>query len=228
MGRGVGLAIVLAVALPSAARAVPVGYTLQSGSVSLTVDEYSPSEGRLYRAADTVEVAIASLTLIIDAAANAITIDLVTRPSGSLGLDPGTPAYADVADLVIESFAVQASGVLLANDSGYRFDQYVIVDATFGGFPSSTPVMPGAIGQGPIFGLGGGGVVNLAGVAVGFFESPFNENRLVVTGSFAASVVAPIPEPDAMLLFPLGLLVAGMAVRRRRSPRRWESIRATS
>ena len=226
------LAAAFALALPLAARATTT-YTLQSGTLTLTVDEYSPTDGRLYRAADPVKVAIDGATVILDPETAAIALlDLQAAPFVELALNPGTPSYEVDAyrTLIIDAFSVHAAdGALLGNGSGFSFTGGASVDATLagaGGYGSyasaaATPVMPGHLGTGSIY--GGGDSVSLSGVAIGLYASPFNDSRFVITGNFdfiATASTAPVPEPGSVLLFLTGLGVASFAGRDRTGGRR--------
>ena len=114
------LAAAFALALPFAARATTT-YTLQSGTLTLTVDEYSPTDGRLYRAAAPVRIAIDGATVILDPETAAIVLlDIQASPLVDLALYPGTPSYEVDAyrTLIIDTFSVHAAdGALLGNGS---------------------------------------------------------------------------------------------------------------
>jgi hypothetical protein len=226
------LAAVFAFALPLAARAATT-YTLQSGTLMLTVDEYSPTDGRLYRAAAPVKIAIDGATVILDPDTAAIQLlDIQATPFVELSLYPGTPSYENDAyrTLIIDAFSVYAAdGALLGNGAGFSFAGGASVDATLagaGGYGSyasaaATPLMPGQVGTGSIY--GGGDSVTLSGVAIGLYDSPFNDSRFVITGNFnfiAGASAAPVPEPGSVLLFLTGLGVASFAARDRRGRRR--------
>ena len=226
------LAAVFAVTLPFAARAATT-YTLQSGTLMLTVDEYSPTDGRLYRAADPVRVSLDGATVVLDPDTAAISLlDLHASPLIDLALYPGTPSYEVDAyrTLIIDAFSVHAAdGALLGNGSGFSFASGASVDATlagaggYGTYPSApaTPLMPGHLGTGSIYHSGDG--VTLSGVAIGLYDSPFNDSRFVITGNFnfiANPSSAPVPEPGSVLLFLTGLGVASLAARDRNGGRR--------
>jgi hypothetical protein len=233
------LAALIALGLPLAALA-STSYTLQSGTMTLTVDEYSPTTGRLVRAADPVKIAIDAATVILDPDTAAIQLlDLHATPLVELSLYPGTPSYELDAyrTLIIDAFSVHAAdGALLGNGSGFSFAGGATVDATlagsggYGSYPaaSATPLMPGHLGTGSMY-LGSDGLT-LSGVAIGLYDSPFNESRFVITGNFsviATSSAAPIPEPGGAVLFLTGLGVASLAGRARGKGRRkgWELAR---
>ena len=226
------MAAAFALVLPFAARATTT-YTLQSGTLTLTVDEYSPTNGRLVRAADPVKVAIDGATVILDPETAAIALlDLQATPFIDLALYPGTPSYEVDAyrTLIIDAFSVHAAdGALLGNGSGFSFPGGATVDATLagaGGYgtyasAAATPLMPGHLGTGSIY--GGGDSVALSGVAIGLYDSPFNDSRFVITGNFnfvATSSAAPVPEPGGVVLFLTGLGVASLAGRGRGNRRR--------
>ncbi len=238
MGFELLIAVAIAVGLATTARAAMM-YTLESGSVSLTVDEYSPGDGRLHRAANTVTVDLDSAVVMIDPDQDSmLSIVLSTSPYAQLALLPDTPASAEggFTMLVLESLTVEAlGGTLLANDSGYAFNGNVSVDAMFGvsGTGGDHQGMAGAplmgdLGQGPIYGdLANGGMIRMSGVAVASFDSPFNGNRLVVTGDFNfVASTAPVPEPGSPLLFAAGLLVASLAVQRHSKARGGKTVAA--
>jgi hypothetical protein len=219
------LALALLVAAP--AHAVTT-YTLGSGRLSITVDEYSPDAGRIQRAASTTTVDIASVLLTVDPDLGLVLdFDLSANPQIEFALPT-----AGSGTLVVESFGVSAtSGRLVAGGAGFTLDADVDVSATFAGagpygwyVGEAVPVMSAAVGPGPIYGnLDGGGAISLAGVARGVFQSPFNGNQLIVTGDFtftAIPVPAPVPEPDAALLFLAGLGVAFASAKRRPGARR--------
>jgi hypothetical protein len=233
------LAAAFAFGLPLAALAT-TAYTLQSGSLTLTVDEYSPTTGRLVRAADPVKIAIDGATVILDPETAAIQLlDIQATPFAALSLYPGTPSYEQDAyrTLIIDAFSVHAAdGALLGDGSGFSFSGGATVDATlagaggYGAYPSvsATPLRPGHLGTGSIYSSGDG--VALSGVAIGLYDSPFNESRFVITGNFnfvATSSAAPIPEPGGAVLFLTGLGVASLAGRARGKDRRkgWEPAR---
>ena len=222
------VAMAIAIGMQSAAHAAMM-FTLDSGSLTLTVDEYSESEGRLYRAADSVTVDIFGVVLMVDPGVDEMfSFQLTALPNVELELLPDTPSHGDGYEMImLNSFDVSAlGGALIANDSGYAFDGGVDVAAVFGasgpgGYYESVGVAPSMsdLGQGPVYGdLGYGESIRMAGVAVGSFDSPWNGNQLVVTGDFSfvakAAPAAPVPEPSAPLLFAAGLLVATAAVRR--------------
>jgi len=223
-------ALLLVAPLPSQAMTT---YTLESGTLTLTVDEYA--SGRLYRAGDTVKVAIDSATLIFDPDTAAMTVlDIQASPFVDLALYSSTPSYRNDSyrTLVIDAFGVHATdGALVGDGAGFSFADGVSVDATLGGiggygvYPSgpAVPVMPGQLGTGSIYGdLGSGDTVTVAGVARGFYESSFNDSRFVVTGNFnlVATRTAAIPEPGSVVLFLTGLGVASLAGRSRGRGRR--------
>ena len=232
------LAAVFAFGLPLVALAT-TAYTLQSGSLTLTVDEYSPTDGRLVRAADPVKIAIDAATVILDPETAAIQLlDIQATPFVELTLYPGTPSYEHDAyrTLIVDAFSVNAAdGALLGNGSGFSFAGGATVDATLagaGGYgtyasAAATPLMPGHLGTGSIYSRSDG--VALSGVAIGLYDSPFNESRFVITGNFnfVASSAAPIPEPGGAMLFLTGLGVAALAGRSRGKGRRkgWEPAR---
>lgn len=225
------LAVFVALALPLAARAATT-YTLQSGTLLLTVNEYSPADGRLYRAADPIRVAIDAATVILDPETAAIQVlSIHATPFAELALYPGTPSYENDAyrTLIVDAFSVSAAdGALVGDGAGFSFTDGVSVDATLagaGGYGSyasaaATPMIPGQLGTGSIY--GGGDSVTLSGVATGLYASPFNDSRFVITGNFnfiATASAAPVPEPGSALLFLTGLGVAALAARDRRGSR---------
>jgi hypothetical protein len=211
-------------------------YTLESGTLTLTVDEYA--NGRLYRAADTVKIAIDSAMVMLDPDTAELTLlDLQASPFVDLALYPSTPSYRNdtYRTLVIDAFGVHATdGALVGSGAGFTFSSGVSVDATVGGVGGYGPVpsnpavavIPGQLGTGSIYGdLGSGNAVTVSGVARGFYESPFNDSRFVVTGNFnlIATRTAAIPEPGSVVLFLTGLGVASLAGRGRGRGRRKRS-----
>jgi hypothetical protein len=217
------LALISALALPLTAFAATT-YTLQSGTLTLTVDEYSPATGRIVRAADPIRVALDSAMVVLDPDTAAVQIlDVQAAPFAELSLYPGTPSYENDAyrTLIIDAFSVHAAdGALLGNGAGFSFSGGATVDATlagaggYGSYPSAAavPVVPGQLGTGSIY--GGGDSVTLSGVAIGLYDSPFNDSQFVITGNFnfiASVSSAPVPEPGSVLLFLVGLGVASFA-----------------
>jgi len=230
------VAFLCLLALAPAARAATT-YTLDSGSIVLTVDEYSPTDGRLVRAADSVKIAIGSATVTLDP--DLLAVDLLeihATPGLELALYPGTPSSNDGYEtLAIEAIDLSAvAGALLAG-GGYGFDTSVDLDVTFGGVggfqaaggEAAATLSPGRLAPGSLYGdLGAGGPIKLSGVATGLFESPYGGSRFVVTANFklsASSSAAPVPEPGAMLLFLAGLGVVSATTRRSRACGRWGS-----
>lgn len=234
IGTAQALGFAIVVLSPCAARATT--FTLDAGSLSLTIDEYSPGVG-FYRAADAVTVDLDSVELVFDPDRMRITsLVLAASPDVELALHPGTAGYADgYRTLTIESFGLQANdGAVLGGGRGYAFGDDVWVNASFSVADASgaqlvydqsaAGVFSGDMAQGPIYGaLMSEGPISLTGVGLGYFESPWNSSYLVVTGNFAFSAspsAAPVPEPGAALLFIWGLLVAGLSARSHRSAAR--------
>lgn len=220
-----------AVGAPTSVLAAPIAYSLQAGSVTITVDEYSPADGRMHRFADPVKVDITSAVLTLDAELGTVEeLAFGASPWIELALHPDTPAYEydGYRTLIVETFGLNAlGGSLLADGTGFSFGG-ADLDVTFGatgtgGAYSGDLATAGSLGPGPIFGnLANGGPVSLSGTAVGVFASPFNDSTLIVTGNFtlkAASAAAPVPEPDALLLFLAGLTVAAASAGRSRTGR---------
>jgi hypothetical protein len=216
---------------PASALAAPIAYSLSAGSLTITVDEYSPTDGRIHRFADPVKVDITSAVLTLDAEQGTVDeLAIGASPNVELALHPDTPAYEydGYRTLIIESLGVHAlGGSLLASDTGFSFAG-ADLDLTFGatgtgGSYSGDLSTAGSLGPGPIFGdLANGGPVSLSGTAVGVFASPFNDSTLIVTGNFtlkAVSSAEPVPEPDALLLFLAGLTVAAASAGRSRTGR---------
>ncbi len=85
------VAFVFAVVLPTAAEATT--FVLDSGSISLTVDEYAPGTG-FYRAADSMTVDIDSATFVVDSDTNEIiSLDIVLSSRVDRDIRSGTPVY---------------------------------------------------------------------------------------------------------------------------------------
>lgn len=218
--------LTLAVLLPTAATASTM-FELESGSVSFTVYEYAPGDG-LSLLANTFTIDIDSVQLVIDPDTQEIvSFDLVIDSPTEFTLLSDSSAYLTYTSLILESFALSVTdGTLVADGTGYSFDGDAYVTAVLGGtseegrpLADSSLSVSGDVPDGPLYwDVLDPGMISLNGMAVGFFDSPLDENYLVMTADFqfTASASAPVPEPNAMLLFIVGFLVTGGAARRRR------------
>jgi hypothetical protein len=177
---------------------------------------------------------------VVSLDADQLAVDLLeihASPGVELSLYPNTPSYEYDAyrSLVIESIDLSAvAGAMLAG-GGYDFDTSIDVGVTFGGVGGygsygghdAVALLPGRLAPGSLYGdVATGGPIRVSGVATGYFASPYNGSRFVVTANFklgATSSAAPVPEPGAMLLFLAGLGVVATSTRRGRASGRWGS-----
>ena len=218
---GKALLLTVSLLLPVSASALPVTYTFNSGSVTLT----ATVSGSLVSGPATT--ALSGLSVTVDE--TALTLDSMTLTMGSLGPVPILPPYLGFTSINIDFASLSASGgTLTPVDPGPPSEySYVISGVTVSGQLDAVNLVPvnslnnqpfgfvNPSASGTIFIDPFAGTLDLDGITLGVIDpdGPGGAAPLVIKGDFTFS--GEVPEPGVVSLLGTAALAGLVSARRR-------------
>jgi len=223
-------AMFLAFGLAPNARAASTTYNLDFGQLQSVQLEDNLGNVACVQCLLNAPVAITGATVTVDTATNQV-LDLRIESAGPGIVDTSNLAGYGIDTVTFTNAVFQSSLPVALTPDGvdtYTFDvmpglvsSNLVIDPTTGDPIGPIPYANSAGPAGRITFAGGQIELALDGVLLGTFADPLLKNPTVDVKAdfFFTASTAVVPEPNAAILYGVGLLVAATAVRRRSAVR---------